>query len=543
LSDHTADRGIAESDGAGYRRHDGDRVDGDGGSVGTADDDAFAILLDDDLRQAATFNHFLDSVDFRWRKGQSRLQFLDCNVYCLESAEAETGKIALQRVLIANRGEIALRVIRACRKAGLETVAIHSEADINSPHLWAADRSVCIGPAPALQSYLNGNAILHVAKATGCDAIHPGYGFLAENAAFAAGCEDNGITFIGPTADSIRIMGDKAEARRTAMRLGVPVVPGSADSFVEPGAASDAVQSIGFPVLLKARSGGGGRGMRIVEDANAFDRLFQQATAEAAAAFGDGGVYLERYFSRVRHIEVQVLGDGQGDAVHLWERDCSTQRRHQKLVEEAFSPALDAMSREAICAAAVNLTKGIDYRGAGTVEFLYDSADGSFYFIEMNTRIQVEHPVTEMLTGVDLVGEQLRIADGQGLAFDVPPEASGHAIEFRINAEDPARGFQPTPGRVEIWRPPSGLGIRLDSHVYPGYDVASFYDSLLGKLIVHGTDRADALAKARLALSRFRVEGVATTIPFHLSLLDDPEFQAGDIHTGWVEAQGKDGSA
>jgi acetyl-CoA carboxylase biotin carboxylase subunit len=277
--------------------------------------------------------------------------------------------------------------------------------------------------------------------------------------------------------------------------------------------------------------------MRVVEDAASFERMFQQATAEAVAAFGDGGVYLERYFSRVRHIEVQVLGDGQGGAVHLWERDCSTQRRHQKLVEEALSPALDSATRESICTAAVELTKGIQYRGAGTVEFLYDPADKGFYFIEMNTRIQVEHPVTEMLTGVDLVGEQLRIADGQGLSFDTPPATLGHAIEFRINAEDPARGFQPNPGRITVWRPPAGAGIRLDSHVYPGYDVASFYDSLLGKLILLGMDRTDSLTKARLALSRFQVEGVVTTIPFHLALLDDPAFQAGDIHTGWVEAR------
>jgi len=443
----------------------------------------------------------------------------------------------MQRVLIANRGEIALRVIRACRRAGLKTVAVYSEPDANSPHVWAADEAICIGPAAPQRSYLNREAILHVAKARGCDAIHPGYGFLAENAEFANLCEDNGVIFIGPSAASIRTMGDKAEARRAAMRLGVPVVPGSEDSFMDSAAASDAVRAIGFPVLLKARSGGGGRGMRIVEDAAAFEGLFRQATAEAAAAFGDGGVYLERYFLAVRHIEVQVLGDGKGKAVHLWERDCSTQRRHQKLVEEALSPALDGSTRETICAAAVELSRGIAYRGAGTVEFLYDPADKAFYFIEMNTRIQVEHPVTEMLTGVDLVAEQLRIADGQGLAFDAPPPASGHTIEFRINAEDAARGFQPSPGRIEQWRPPSGAGVRLDSHAYPGYQVATFYDSLLGKLIVHGEDRADALAKARMALGRFTVTGVATTIPFHLALLDDPEFQSGDIHTGWVEAR------
>ena len=464
-------------------------------------------------------------------------------VYCLEFTEAETGKITVKRVLIANRGEIALRVIRASRRAGLETVAVHSEADANSPHLWAADQAVCIGPAPALQSYLDGNTILHVAKATGCDAIHPGYGFLAENADFALGCEANDISFVGPAAESIEIMGDKVEARRAATRLGVPVVPGSEDSFTDATDAADAAQAVGFPVLLKARSGGGGRGMRVVEDPATFEGMFQQATAEAAAAFGDGGVYLERYFSRVRHIEVQVLGDGCGDAVHLWERDCSIQRRHQKLVEEALSPILDDAIREAICGSAVKLTKGINYRGAGTVEFLYDPADKGFYFIEMNTRIQVEHPVTEMLTGVDLVGEQFRIADGQGLAFQAPPAPSGHAIEFRINAEDPARGFQPSPGRVANWRPPTGVDIRLDSHVYRGYEVPSFYDSLLGKLIVRGDDRTDALVKSRLALSRFQVDGVATTIPFHIALLDDTDFQEGDIHTSWVEARGGGGSA
>lgn len=513
-----------------------------GSAGGDADDDppitvrAPSCSMTTSVRRlpATSFSIFSISEKVSGKDGSN---FEDASVYCLVTVDAETRKNVLQRVLIANRGEIALRVIRACRQAGLQTVAVHSDADANSPHLWAADQAVCIGPAPPLQSYLNAGAILHVAKATGCDGIHPGYGFLAENAAFATGCEENGITFIGPAAKSIEIMGDKAEARRAAMRLGVPVVPGSADSFTDATEAADAVGDIGFPVLLKARSGGGGRGMRVVEEAGAFEGMFQQATAEAAAAFGDGGVYLERYFSKVRHIEVQVLGDGKGGAVHLWERDCSTQRRHQKLVEEAFSPALDATTREAICAAAVDLTKGVDYRGAGTVEFLYDPADKNFYFIEMNTRIQVEHPVTEMLTGVDLVGEQLRIADGQGLSFGTPPEASGHAIEFRINAEDPARGFQPTPGRIGVWRPPSGTGLRLDSHVYPGYDVASFYDSLLGKLIVHGSDREDALAKARLALGRFKVEGVATTIPFHLALLDDAEFQAGDIHTGWVEAR------
>ncbi len=443
----------------------------------------------------------------------------------------------MKRVLIANRGEIALRVIRACRSAGLETTAVYSEPDADSPHIWAADEAVCIGPAAPLQSYLNGNAILHVAQTRGCDAIHPGYGFLAENAAFATACEDAGVTFIGPSAESIRTMGDKAEARRAAARFGVPLVPGSEDSFLDAAKASEAVRDIGFPALLKARSGGGGRGMRVVEDPAEFTGLFQQAAAEAAAAFGDGGIYLERYFTAVRHIEIQVLGDGEGGAIHLWERDCSVQRRHQKLVEEAPSPALDAATREAICAAAVKLTRGINYRGAGTVEFLYDPADKAFYFIEMNTRIQVEHPVTEMLTETDLVGEQLRIAAGDGMSLEAPPEAKGHAIEFRINAEDADNGFQPSPGRIETWRPPSGPGVRFDSHAYPGYRVATFYDSLLGKLIVHGADRADALAKARLALGRFTVEGVATTIPFHRALLDDPDFQAGDIHTGWVEAR------
>ena len=449
----------------------------------------------------------------------------------------ETGKIGLQRVLIANRGEIALRVIRACRAVGLETVAVYAEPDANSPHVWAADDAICIGPAPPLRSYLNGDTILHVAKTAGCDAIHPGYGFLAENADFAAACEAHGVAFVGPAAASIRTMGDKAEARRAAMRLGVPVVPGSEGSYLDAGEAKKAAREIGFPLLLKAHSGGGGRGMRVVGRPDAFAGQFRQATAEAAAAFGDGGVYLERYFTRVRHIEVQVLGDGQGGAVHLWERDCSTQRRHQKLVEEAPSPALDAATRDAVCTAAADLTKGINYRGAGTVEFLYDPSDRRFYFIEMNTRIQVEHPVTEMLTGIDLVAAQLRIADGQGIGIDAPPAPSGHAIEFRINAEDPVQNFRPSPGRIAAWSPPSGAGVRLDSHVYPGYEMPPFYDSLLGKLIVHGGDRVGALEKSRLALRRFQVEGVATTIPFHLELLDDPEFQAGNIHTGWVEAR------
>ena len=444
----------------------------------------------------------------------------------------------MKRLLIANRGEIALRIIRACRKVGLETVAVYSDADANSPHIWAADYAVRIGPGTASQSYLDPNIILQVALSSGCDALHPGYGFLSERADFAAACAAEKISFVGPSSESITMMGDKSEARRTAKKLGVPLVPGSEDAFEDASLAIDAASAIGYPILLKALAGGGGRGMRVAPDAASFPSLFAQASHEALAAFANGNIYLERFIPAVRHIEIQVFGDKHGHVVHMWERDCSVQRRHQKLVEEGPSPVLDAQKRRDICSAALKLAEGIDYIGAGTVEFIYDSTSKEFYFIEMNTRIQVEHPVTEMLTGIDLVAEQLRVAGGEQLSFvqkDI--EASGHAIEFRINAEDPERSFVPSPGTLTRWNPPKMPGVRFDSHVYRGYSVPRHYDSLLGKLIVHGSDRADAIARSIEALDCFEVEGLATTIPFHRQLLTNSDFIGGSVHTRWVETE------
>ncbi|MFQ5774862.1 MAG: acetyl/propionyl/methylcrotonyl-CoA carboxylase subunit alpha [Kiloniellaceae bacterium] len=445
----------------------------------------------------------------------------------------------MRRVLIANRGEIAFRIVRACRSLGLESVAVYSEADRASPHVWAADRAVRIGPAAPERSYLDANALLHVARACGCDAIHPGYGFLAENHEFAARCIGEGLVFVGPSPETIGLMGDKAAARRCAARLGVPVAPGSEAAFADAAHAAEAAVGIGFPVLLKARAGGGGRGMRVADSAEAFEGLFLQAKAEAAAAFGDGAIYLERYIPRVRHVEVQVFGDSHGNLRHLWERDCTVQRRHQKLIEEAFSPALGPGTRKQICEAAEALARGVGYVGAGTVEFIYDLDNGGYYFIEMNTRIQVEHPVTEVLTGIDLVAEQLRVAAGHELSFarNGAPRADGHVIEFRINAEDADNDFMPAPGRLSRWRPPSGAGLRLDSHVYEGYAVSPYYDPLLGKLIVRGADRVEAMARARAALTDFEVEGIATTVPFHLRMLNHPDFVESRVHTRWIEEQ------
>ncbi len=444
----------------------------------------------------------------------------------------------LKRVLVANRGEIALRIIRACRAVGIETVAVHSSADAGSAHVWAADRAVCIGPPPSTESYLRTDALLHVALASGCDAVHPGYGFLAENVDFAGRCAAEGLVFVGPSAETISLMGDKVAARRTAIRYGLDVVPGSPGAFTDGAEAAALAGGIGFPLLLKARSGGGGRGMRVAPDMDAFEGLFAQASGEAESAFGDGGIYLERYFPAVRHIEVQVFGDTHGNARHLWERDCSVQRRHQKLIEEAPSPVLDAATRRKMCSAAEALTAGVGYVGAGTVEFIYDVEGRKFFFIEMNTRIQVEHPVTEMVTGLDLVVEQLRVAGGAPLSFARRrPKIDGHAIEFRLNAEDPARNFMPSPGRLACWRPPAGSGVRLDSHVFEGYAIPPYYDSLLGKLIVHGTDRADAVARAAAALTGFVVDGVHTTIPFHRRVLEHPDFLEDRIHTVWVETE------
>lgn len=461
------------------------------------------------------------------------------------AGHAAKGNGGLRRVLVANRGEIALRIIRACQAANIETVAVYSAADRTSAHVQAADRAVQIGPARPESSYLNAKALIHVALACACDAVHPGYGFLAENAEFAETCAQEGLIFIGPKAETIRLMGDKSAARGAAERHGVPLVPGSLEIFTDAAPAQAAAAAVGFPLLLKARAGGGGRGMRVVQSPDAMASLFAQAAREASAAFGDGAMYMERYFSRVRHIEVQVFGDSHGNVRHLWERDCSLQRRHQKVIEEAPSPVLDQDMREKICTTAEALASGVGYLGAGTVEFLYDTEERQFYFIEMNTRIQVEHPVTEALTGIDLVAEQLRVADGQSLSFSngKVPKAQGHAIEFRINAENADKGFQPSPGRLERWRPPVGEGLRLDSHAFEGYTIPPYYDSLVGKLIVKGKDRPDAIARAVAALSDFEVEGIATTIPFHLRMLRDPDFIESRIHTRWIDDRGAEGAS
>ena len=444
----------------------------------------------------------------------------------------------MKRVLVANRGEIALRAVRAARKVGLETVAACSEADRNSPHVWAADRSVCIGPPAASLSYLNGAALIEAARGSGCDAIYPGYGFLSEKSAFAASCRDEGIIFIGPSPEAIATMGDKVEARLAAERNGVPVVPGSQKGFTDAQAAAAVADSIGYPMLLKASGGGGGRGMRVVRAKEEFAAQFTQASQEALAAFGNAEVYMERFFERVRHIEIQVFGDRHGNAIHLWERDCSIQRRHQKLVEEAPSPVLDPAVRREMAEAATALIRNIKYEGAGTIEFIYDMDSGRWFFIEMNTRIQVEHPVTEEIFGVDLVAEQMRVAAGEAISFKQPPAPSGRtAIEFRINAEDPANNFRPSPGMVTEWSPPTGQGVRLDSHVYKSYVVPPYYDSLLGKLIISGANRKDMLATAKSAIARFKVAGVQTTLPFHARLIGCAPFIDATAHTRWVEQE------
>jgi acetyl-CoA carboxylase, biotin carboxylase subunit len=439
-----------------------------------------------------------------------------------------------RKILIANRGEIALRVIRACREMGIRTVAVYSQADRESLHVRFADEDVCIGPAAARDSYLNIPRLIAAAEITGADAIHPGYGFLAENAEFAEICERSDIVFIGPSAEQIRLMGDKAVARRTMMSVGVPTVPGSDGAIDDPEAALETARGIGFPVLIKAAAGGGGKGMRVAADADAFPVQLQMAQNEARAAFGDPSVYLEKYLARPRHIEIQVLGDHHGNVIHLNERECSLQRRHQKLVEEAPSPALTPELRAAMGEAATRGAKAIGYFSAGTVEFLLDE-DGSFYFMEMNTRIQVEHPVTELVTGVDLVKEQIRVAAGEPLSIRETPALRGHCIECRINAEDPKRNFAPSPGQITIFHPPGGPGVRVDTHVYAGYMVPPYYDSLIGKLIVHGNSREEALVRTRIALESFIIEGVHTTIPFLLDLLHDDDVVAGRMDTKMVE--------
>jgi acetyl-CoA carboxylase biotin carboxylase subunit len=437
------------------------------------------------------------------------------------------------KVLIANRGEIALRIQRACKELGIATVAVHSTADADAMHVRLADESVCIGPPAAAESYLNIPRLLAACEITGADAVHPGYGFLSENARFAEILETHNITFIGPTSEHIRTMGDKIAAKETAKRLGIPVVPGSDGAVKSDAAGLKVAKAMGFPVLVKAASGGGGRGMKVAKTAEELPMALATAKAEAKAAFGDDAVYIEKYLTKPRHIEVQVLGDGQGNAVHLGERDCSLQRRHQKVWEEAPSPALNETSRLKIGEIVANAMRKLKYRGAGTVEFLYE--DGEFYFIEMNTRLQVEHPVTEAITGIDLVLEQIRVASGAKLMYSQEDITfSGHAIECRINAEN-ARTFTPSPGQITYWHPPGGLGVRVDSGVYQGYRIPPYYDSLIGKLIVHGKSRDECMMRLKRALSEFVIDGIETTIPLFNDLIRQPDIANGlyDIH--WLE--------
>jgi acetyl-CoA carboxylase biotin carboxylase subunit len=437
------------------------------------------------------------------------------------------------KVLIANRGEIALRIQRACKELGIATVAVHSTADADAMHVRLADESVCIGPPTSSDSYLNIPRLMAACEITGADAVHPGYGFLSENARFAEILEEHNITFIGPTSEHIRIMGDKIQAKETAKRLGIPVVPGSDGAVKTETEAMKVAKGMGFPVLIKATAGGGGRGMKVATSADDLPMAFATARSEAKAAFGNDSVYIEKYLTKPRHIEIQVFGDGLGNAVHLGERDCSLQRRHQKVFEEAPSPAINAESRKRIGETVAQAMQTIKYRGAGTVEFLYE--DGEFYFIEMNTRIQVEHPVTEAITGIDLVLEQIRVASGAGLSFKQEDIIlSGHAIECRINAENP-RTFRPSPGQITYWHPPGGLGIRVDSGAYQGYRIPPYYDSLIGKLIVHGKTRNECMMRLKLALSEFVIDGVETTIPLFHELVRHPDVVNGmyDIH--WLE--------
>jgi acetyl-CoA carboxylase biotin carboxylase subunit len=437
-----------------------------------------------------------------------------------------------EKVLIANRGEIALRIHRACREMGIRTVAVHSTADADAMHVRLADESVCIGPPPSRESYLNIPAILSAAAITGADAIHPGIGFLSENEKFAAMVEEHGFAFIGPAPEHIAVMGDKVRAKDTAKSLGIPVVPGSEGAVTDAGAPADAAK-IGFPVLVKAAAGGGGKGMKVAASAAELPQAVSLARKEAKANFGDDAVYLEKYLSHPRHIEIQILADGHGNVVHLGERDCSLQRRHQKVLEEAPSPALNASQRAEVGRLAANAMRRLGYRSAGTIEFLFQ--DGAFYFIEMNTRLQVEHPVTEMITGIDLVREQIRIATGAPLAFTQEQVSfSGHAIECRINAEN-SETFMPSPGRVTDYHAPGGLGIRVDSALYSGYQVPSHYDSLIAKLIVHGNSRNECMMRLRRALEEFVIGGIDTSIALHQRLICAPDFLNGDYDIRWLE--------
>jgi acetyl-CoA carboxylase biotin carboxylase subunit len=441
-----------------------------------------------------------------------------------------------RKILIANRGEIAVRIIRACREMGIRSVAVYSEADRDSLHVHSADEALCIGPAAGSESYLNVARIISAAEVTDADAIHPGYGFLAENADFAEVCQECNMTFIGPSPDAIRRMGDKGVAKETARQAGCPTVPGSDGVVEDIDEAFALAAEIGFPVLIKAVAGGGGRGMRLAHSPEEFRSAYNTARAEAKAAFGNGSVYIEKYLRNPKHVEVQILGDKHGNIVHLGERDCSVQRRHQKLVEEAPCPVIDEAMRQRMGDAAVACARACDYSGAGTIEFLLDEDRRSFYFIEMNTRVQVEHPVTEFVTGIDIIREQIAVAAGAPLSFrqeDV--RLHGHSIECRINAEDPARNFMPSPGKLIDYVPPGGPGVRVDSACYPGYIIPPFYDSMVAKLIVFDKTRDQAIARMKRALNEFVVEGVKTTIPFQLRVMDSPLFRGGDFGTNFLQ--------
>ena len=438
-----------------------------------------------------------------------------------------------EKILVANRGEIALRVIRACREMGIRSVAVHSTADADAMHVRMADESVCIGPNSSAQSYLSIPAIISAAEITGAQAIHPGYGFLSENASFVQALEDHGIAFIGPTAEHIRIMGDKITAKETAKTLGIPVVPGSDGGVPDLETAGKVAADIGYPVIIKATAGGGGRGMKVAQDAAGLEIAFRTARSEAKAAFGNDEVYIEKYLQKPRHIEIQVFGDGKGKAVHLGERDCSLQRRHQKVFEEAPGPVITPEQRAKIGKICADAVAKINYIGAGTIEFLFE--DGEFYFIEMNTRLQVEHPVTEAIFGVDLVREQIRVAEGMPMSFTQKDLViNGHAIEVRINAEK-LPNFSPCPGKITQYHAPGGLGVRMDSALYDGYSIPPYYDSLIGKLIVHGRDRPEALARLNRALGELIVDGVDTTIPLFHALLAEPDIQSGAYSIHWLE--------
>lgn len=442
----------------------------------------------------------------------------------------------MKKILIANRGEIAVRIIRACKEMNIETVAVYSEGDKEALHVELADEAYCIGPTLSKDSYLNFSNVISVAKLTDCDGIHPGYGFLAENAAFAELCEEVNIEFIGPTSEAINLMGTKDIARETMKKAGVPIVPGSTGLVADAEEALEIAEEIGFPVIIKATAGGGGRGIRVARNKEELIKGIQITQKEAEAAFGNPGLYLEKFIETFRHVEVQVLADKHGNVIHLGERDCSIQRRMQKLIEEAPSPAIDEKLRAKMGEAAVKAAEAVNYRGAGTVEFIFDHIERKFYFMEMNTRIQVEHPVTEMITGVDLIKEQIRVASGEKLQYKQKDiQFNGWSIECRINAENAAKNFMPSPGKIEMYMPPGGFGVRVDSAVYNGYTIPPYYDSMVAKLIVHANTREEAIERMKRALDEFLIEGVHTTIPFHSKVMEHPVFKSGDFDTKFLE--------